>query len=511
MKKKYLFIGVSICLMILLTIGVSYSYWKSNLVGDEANSINSSCFSLSLSNEENAISLENTYPITSSEGKALVPYTFTVTNTCKLTSSYTVNLAMDSTTTLNSKYLAVMLNDNDNKLLSEYDINTIEGYSEARILDTGYLASNESKSYSLRIWLDESVTLKDDVLNKIFSSKIVIVGEVYNKSTKLSDQILLNNPSKGTADLTATPTDDTSGIYEAEDDFGTSYYFRGTKNSTNNHVIFAGYCWQIIRINGDSSVRIIYNGTPTNGKCSTDNADGSIGTSAFNENYDAKYVGYMYGGSSETAASESYKDAVTNTYNSTIKQVVDNWYKSNLASYSNYLADSGFCNDRGVSSGSGYGGADQTNYKVFIRNFSESPTSDLKCYQNNDLFTVSSAVTTNHGGYETGSATITGNGALDYPIGLITADELQMAGQLNGYLSSTEVAWATNTNFGYWSLSPYFIVNGNAFVFSTSADGYYDSEWVDYELAVRPVVSLKTGTSFLMGDGTVDNPYVMEL
>jgi len=497
MKSKILFIGVSICLMILLTIGVSYSYWKSNLVGDEANSINSSCFSLSLSNEENAINLENTYPITSSEGKALVPYTFTITNTCKLTSSYTVNLAMDSTTTLNSKYLAVMLNDNNNKLLSEYDINTIEGYSEARILDTGYLASNESKSYSLRIWLDESVTLEDDVLSKVFSSKIVIVGEVYNKSTKLSDQILLNNPSKGTADLTATPTDDTSGIYEAEDDFGTSYYFRGTKDSTNNHVIFAGFCWQIIRINGDGAIRVIYNGTPTNGKCTTNNE--IIGSSAFNGSVDDNaYVGYMYG----VAGSDDYDATHANSNDSTIKGVIDDWYSNNLISYSSYISDSGFCNDRGVSSGSGFGTND-AEYKSYARVASTTPAPELKCNQNNDFFTIDTIETKTDG--------ITGNKALKYPIGLITADEAIYSGLFWwGGTKNTDV-WLENTSNFYWIMSPSFVSGSIGREFNVGTYGVLCSDGLNTEKGgVRPVISLAAEISISQGDGSVDNPFTVD-
>ena len=54
------------------------------------------------------------------------------------------------------------------------------------------------------------------------------------------------------------------GIYMADDDYGTTYYYRG--NILNNNVYFAGFYWQIIRINGDGSIRLIYNGTEKNSK-----------------------------------------------------------------------------------------------------------------------------------------------------------------------------------------------------------------------------------------------------
>ena len=50
------------------------------------------------------------------------------------------------------------------------------------------------------------------------------------------------------------------GIFGVEDGMyeGTSYYWRGAV--TNNYVKFAGKCWRIVRINGDGSIRLIYDG-----------------------------------------------------------------------------------------------------------------------------------------------------------------------------------------------------------------------------------------------------------
>lgn len=81
-----------------------------------------------------------------------------------------------------------------------------------------------------------------------------------------------------------------SGLYMAMDDYGKSYYYRGSVE--NNYVSFAGFIWRIVRINGDGSIRMIYSGTST-----TDTGvKTSIGTSAFNTDpYDSAMVGYKYG------------------------------------------------------------------------------------------------------------------------------------------------------------------------------------------------------------------------
>ena len=109
-------------------------------------------------------------------------------------------------------------------------------------------------------------------------------------------------------------------------------------------------------------------------------------------------------------SSDSYADAVTNTTNSTMKNTLDTWYKNNLTSYASYLTDETFCNDRSISSGTGYKLDSYTFYGAYKRN-SNGITPSLKCVQDNDKFKVSNA-----------------SAKLDYPISLITADEAALAG-----------------------------------------------------------------------------------
>ena len=107
-----------------------------------------------------------------------------------------------------------------------------------------------------------------------------------------ANTILANSKvNEGTPDFSQVATTD-EGVWTAEDDLGTSYYFRGAVE--NNYVKFAGYWWRIIRINGDGSIRIIYDGTTAhaNGESSTDR---QTGTSEYNSSSNASYyVGYTY-------------------------------------------------------------------------------------------------------------------------------------------------------------------------------------------------------------------------
>ena len=181
-KKNIIFLSISLVLIILLGIGVSYSMWNISVSQDTNNTAYTECFDLSISNQENNISLNNAYPISNDKGKSLTPYTFTITNTCDITTEYSVNLEVLNNSTLSSKFVDVMFEGNIN-LLSSYDSTDKVNASsiESRKLTTGILKSQESKDYSLRLWLDYNTTLED--LNneiKSFKSKIVVVGKPIN-------------------------------------------------------------------------------------------------------------------------------------------------------------------------------------------------------------------------------------------------------------------------------------------------------------------------------------------
>ena len=182
MKRKMLFISICLVFILLFSIGVSYSLWNISVSQNTNNTAYTECFDLSITNKENNISLDNAYPISNDKGKSLTPYTFTVTNTCDITAQYNINLEVLNTSTLSSKFIDVMFEGNIN-LLSSYDstdkVNTSS--IESRKLTTGILKSQESKDYSLRLWIDYNTTLED--LNnevKSFKSKIVVVGKPIN-------------------------------------------------------------------------------------------------------------------------------------------------------------------------------------------------------------------------------------------------------------------------------------------------------------------------------------------
>ena len=265
------------------------------------------------------------------------------------------------------------------------------------------------------------------------------------------------------------------GLYMMEDQDGKSYYYRGSVS--NNYVQFAGYYWRIIRQNGDGSVRGL-----------------QIKTNAFNSTRtNPGYVGYMYG----NTFNSSYAETHANENDSSIKTQLDSWYKTNIVDkgYSEYIADSGFCNDRSLDSGSdGVSTTANTYFKGHRRYVNHEPS--LICPNaSNDLFTVSNE---------------DGNQALTYPIGLITVDELMFGGLADGYLNRLSYTYSSSH---YWTMSPrfFYATNTGANVFFAYSTGFAHDAWVTSAYGVRAVINLKADTPITGGIGTANDPYVIKV
>ena len=294
-------------------------------------------------------------------------------------------------------------------------------------------------------------------------------------------------------------------LASTEDDYGTSYYFRGAVK--NNYVQFANKCWRIVRINGDGSVKLVlHNDNTSNASspCASSNNSttaafarysGSSYTSVFNSNYnDNAYIGLMYGA---TGASD-YPNTHANTNKSDILKNLETWYTNNLTSYESKLADTIWCNDKStVSGGLGYG-TNATDYGAYNRLAStKQPT--LKCPNDNNGGKLSKF---------TVDDTKNGNGNLTYKIGLLTADEIAFAGSIAyTYNRSTYLQENTGTTW-WWSLSPGDFNGSDAYVWGVYS-GYLVGDLVNGGYGLRPVISLISSTN-VTGDGTSENPYVVE-
>ena len=250
-------------------------------------------------------------------------------------------------------------------------------------------------------------------------------------------------------------------------------------------------------MNGDGSVRMIYDGTfayanINNGGSTSYGIKRTIGT----VNY---YVGYMYNLQFSNYAEEWNVMNNKNATSSNLKTIVDNWFENNIfvnipnsaKKYSDYLsADSIFCEDKNMTNTWTY----QTDY-IHLNNPHGSPTlSRFTCVNTqgtvdlkNDAFTVSNK----------------GNGALTYPVGILTIDEAIAAG-----LWDTSSSPYLRSGYNNWAMTPsrYDEIDGGEF--NTRFDDIVKEGHTSNFYGIRPVVSLSPKVTIKSGtDGTINNPY----
>jgi hypothetical protein len=305
-------------------------------------------------------------------------------------------------------------------------------------------------------------------------------------------------------------------LSSAEDDYGTSYYFRGSVE--NNYVVFANMCWRIVRITGDGSIKLTlynYNGDSVPNPCNVEGEtlafarySGTTYTSAFNSSTGSNtYVGFMYG----TASSSTYDAEHENLYDSAILTNLKTWYDASFnETQQSLLADTIWCNDKRVSSGTGIG-TTETYYAAYSRTWKISTANpSLKCGDGKDDNKISKF---------TASDTEYGNGKLrgtngvgdkEYKIGLLTADEQAFAGGVSidkaYYLYKN-----TSSTEHYWLMSPnqYASSNARSFIgYNNGGQGWGNVSGTTN--AIRPAIALNSTVKISSGNGTATNPFVID-
>ena len=452
-------------------------------------------------------------------------------------------------------YLTRLTDDGEEELMTpetyneEASSNSYTGRPSGEMsLYTSSMNSSESNNYRLRMWVSEDYNPQGDGGNLTFSVQINVYGAAGDKPVPLTTQKILednelqeekenmfNYASNGdiltdSYEMTTEnhPEYVTNGLYSAEDEDGTSYYYRG--NVDNNNVQFGEYTgdyyvyqdntavdgdyfqslescteynggyssscsqvklasagdkmyWKIIRVNGDGSLRLIYNGTNINQVYDEDDITTykAIGRSRYNLNYnDPKYTGYTY----------------DNGIDSFVKKEVDTWYENTLgsSSYDSKVIEGRFCSD---SSGYREDAMQDNVFASFDRlasiygklmglEMQEDVTPTLKCPSTSESY----------------------GGSYRLKAGLITADEASFAG--NSYFTlSDNYLTVGKDEYSYilfHTMTPAF--NYDAFTFGPIL---FDNGGRNESQNIRPVINVTTDNGFISGDGTTENPYVLSV
>ena len=310
----------------------------------------------------------------------------------------------------------------------------------------------DSLNYSLAISLD---TTSPSIINYNLGKISVVVPDtgiyqMISNSTVYDDT---------TIDFTSSSTK--TGLFKNTSSGEVTYFYRG--NVTNNYVSFAGLTWRIIKID-KYGTRVVL--------------DSIIDTKS------------QWGTNPGTSASLDDAISVLSYDNSPVKTIVDNWYSSNLSSYSSIIKTSLFCLDESYQtmSSSGNGGVTVYYFGSYIRNGKDSAgyTPEFSC---------------------------SSEYVREYNVGLLSGDEVAFAGGVFNTNNTGYYLYNSSISSNWWTLSPsYFdsslgtvgmlIVNGSTGKFYDWPNG----STIENSMGIRPVITLDTD-KLSGGSGTSSNKY----
>ena len=568
-KKQIIITLIAIISLIVITVGVTYAFFNYAKEGTTDNTIQTGSITFlytEVSGVGKGISLTEAYPVADSIGKVQVGegkiFDFKVTSNISMNSNigYQVTARKKTGSTLANSAVKVYLTEvngtEQELLLSKYselsqtDKVDISKYDE-RILYEGTVPANTSnyeKNFRLRMWVSDdtdfsdgsmndktftltvnvyadgkvitdnldttntldSITVSDCTLDPVFSSatteysctvknsvtsitvnatatsskskvrglgaKDLTVGKntlpirviaedgsekIYNvnvtrkgEGKELKSEIMKNTVITANPTLTTSSnnTSDVSGLYKstATNTGEATYYFRG--NVENNYVSFAGQTWRIVRINEDGTIRIVMQDGI--------NSNANI---VFNSNYN-NYT-YMY------------------YTNSQAKTTLESWYQTNIGSKKDLA--------KNVTSGNYYCEQAKAKYDDSWKSESATMTTyskytpDFKCELDGN-----------------------GKGVVNASVGLLTYDEVVYAG---GYKGPTNNNYYLYNNTDFWTMSPAgFGWGTTSYVWFVNSLGSIDYSTVNSARRLRPVLNLTADTQISDGDGTKNNPFVVE-
>ena len=516
-KKKQKKVMIYILVISLIcVVGVSYAFFTAGMSSETSTTVRADAGTMKITYDGGKdINLAGIYP----KNDVWSTKTITVTgnNTTDAEMYYKLTLVVDSNTFKTDdplQYELVSTNTSTNgEIIPNISKKDITGTSIE--LGKGHFvkANNAKHTYLLKIYYPKKSTSQNANQGAAFSAHVEITSAKAPTAptvSNLAEAIRANNEVQTplTTPGAAISTADEALLASAEDDNGTSYYFRGAVK--NNYVEFANKCWRIVRVGGDDSVKLILHNDNTKkvaNPCDAANNStsaafarysGTTYTSAFNSSHnDNAYVGFKYG----TAGASDYATTHANTNNSTILTNLETWYNNNLKTYADAIADTVWCNDKtnvedktynpwsygGNATGLGYG-TNKTYYGATQRLVSTSGSAggtgpSLKC--NGELSKITSK------------------------IGLITVDELAFAGYAYELQNTTTYLQENATNTYWWSLSPLDFNLGSAGVWNVG-EGSFGRSSAGSTLEVRPSISIVSSATISGGFGTSEDPYVVE-
>ncbi len=461
MKKKYVLSLVLIGIMLLftLTIGTGYGLWVSVQKDDSKNATTLDCFKVYFSTQTDTIEMKNINTIVNEESTEVSPYTLTITNICDTDKELQLrlNVLKETTATINALTLEAAGNIEQETILYKNlksTKTTDEEIINSKLIGLISVKPNETVRTNIKMWFDEKKA-PNMPKDAYFKGKFQLI-DTASAIKYTFDEIILNEASEN--DSKESPEFNSAsykaeGLYLVKANGGNNYYYRGVVN--NNYVKFAGYTWRIVRINPDKTIRLVL--------------DKSAGTTNYSskKNY-MDFTGFKY----------LYNDEYINN---NVTTYLENWYRTTLSNrgYDKYIVESNYCND-------------SSNY---IENYHTYFNTYKRVAKGNNAPTLTCPATTADFG-----------GSLKLKVGLLTADEIIMAGGAYGVNNQSYYLY-NGESFFTMSGADFYRNNANMFIVTNT--GSLTTSAPTNQHGIRPVINLISGLT-VSGSGTINDPYTID-
>ena len=361
---------------------------------------------------------------------------------------------LDTTNTLDSITVSdCTLDPAFNSATTEYSCTVKNNISTVNVNATATSTKAKVRGLGAKDLVEGKNTLPIRVIAEDGSEKIYNIN-VTRKQAVQNVSIFGKNFEVVDAEPTLTTTSDASGdasgLYKstATNTGNPTYYFRG--NVENNYVKFAGFTWRIVRINEDGTIKIVMQ-------------DGINSNARYNFNSNYNNYTYMY------------------YTNSQAKTQLENWYQTNIGSKldlaKNVVSGAYYCEQAKAkqSDSATSGSATMTTYNKY--------TPDFKCSSDGN-----------------------GKGVVNVSVGLLSYDEVVYAG---GYYGKENPNYYLRNYNHFWTMSPAGF-QSSSYVWNVRSTGDMNKNYTGDTNTLRPAINLKTDARISLGDGTKENPFVVE-
>ena len=538
-KQKIIVSITGIVLVSLILIGLTYAYFLTKITGNtNTKSISVSTANLVLEYGENTNVVQG---ISNAEPGYSVEKIFTATN--KGNSTVTYGAALESIvngltrqedlvyTLTCTSYLKEGFSLASNGTITGTVDGTCSGVrtekqfpstSTMSVMTTNTIDTTHTHAYKLTVTYKEMGIDQSTDMNKAFSAKVNIVDltkltvdNQYSDNKKSLAYNIIENARTSANGTVYTPNisaESMVGKYvsnndkllsTAVDDIGISYYFRG--NPIDTYVNYAGMCWNIVRIEGDGSVKIAL---ASEKNCSTSNlsttsgfaTDGVAGVqgTALSAHYGYKIVD-----------SKKINDYINSAADATenVRTKLNEWLERKITNESDksLLKNDTWCIGD-LTNGYDKSGNIKGNISDLINKLDfSSSTNDFRFAPGN-RYDVTKTPT-----YKCETTGVEGEKDIN-KVGLLTIDELVYAGESGNeiykhYLINNLI---NDNGYNWIIMSPRETMVGSIMVFQITYDDLVASCHPNGKSAFNPVVTLKSNTQITGGDGTISNPYILQ-